>query len=82
MSPAVFKMVKDLPPFSRQFVVKQNESAVTAELDLSSCPEALLVFSGSEDLAEIAEAAVAKLGDDPALWLPHYLKLAQEATRR
>ncbi|CAB3743763.1 VirB4 family type IV secretion/conjugal transfer ATPase [Achromobacter kerstersii] len=81
LSPAVFKMVKDLPPFSRQFVVKQNESAVTAELDLASCPEALLVFSGSEDLAEIAEAAVAKHGDDPALWLPHYLKLAQEATR-
>ncbi|CAB3922714.1 Type IV secretion system protein virB4 [Achromobacter mucicolens] len=81
LSPAVFKMVKELPPFSRQFVVKQNESAVTAELDLSSCPEALLVFSGSEDLAEIAEAAVATHGDDPAIWLPHYLKRAQEATR-
>lgn len=81
LSEAEYKMVKALPAFGRQFVVKQGESAVTAELDLSSCPDALLVFSGSEDLAEIAEAAVAKYGDDPAIWLPHYLKLAAEATR-
>ncbi|MDT4813161.1 Type IV secretion system protein virB4 [compost metagenome] len=82
LTPAEFKLVKLLGEFSRQFVIKQGESTVTAELDLSTCPDSLLVFSGSADMAELAEEAIAKCGDDPSVWLPHYLKLADEATRR
>ncbi|MBB1597474.1 VirB4 family type IV secretion/conjugal transfer ATPase [Achromobacter sp. UMC46] len=82
LSPAEFKLVKNLGEFSRQFVIKQGESTVTAELDLSTCPDSLRVFSGSADMAELAEEAIAKCGEDPSVWLPHYLKLADEATRR
>ncbi|MBO9352845.1 VirB4 family type IV secretion/conjugal transfer ATPase [Bordetella petrii] len=81
LTPAEFKLVKDLGEFSRQFLIKQGDSTVTAELDLSTCPDSLLVFSGSPDMAELAEEAVAKYGNDPEQWLPHYLKLAREATR-
>lgn len=81
LTTAEFKMVCELGEFSRQFVVKQGESTVTAELDLSLCPEALLVFSGSTDMAALAEAAVAERGSDPSQWLPLYLQRAKEAGR-
>ena len=81
LTPAEFKLVKDLGEFSRQFLIKQGDSTVTAELDLSTCPDSLLVFSGSPDMAELAEEAAEKYGSDPEQWLPHYLKLAREATR-
>ncbi|MFY3590642.1 MULTISPECIES: VirB4 family type IV secretion/conjugal transfer ATPase [Achromobacter] len=81
LTPSEFKLIKELGEFSRQFLIKQGEATVTAELDLSKCPDSLLVFSGSADMAELAEEAVLKLGNDPEQWLPLYLKLADEATR-
>lgn len=81
LSPAEFALIQALGEFSRQFVIKQGESTVTAELDLSTCPDSLLVFSGSSDMAELAEQAIATHGPEPASWLPHYLELAREATR-
>lgn len=81
LSPAAFKLVQKLGEFSRQCLIKQGDSTVTAELDLSTCPDSLLVFSGSADMADLAEEAIAKYGPDPEVWLPHYLALAREATR-
>ena len=81
LTPAEFKLIKDLGEFSRQFLIKQGDSSVTAELDLSTCPDSLFVFSGSTDMAELAEEAVRKSGAAPEQWLPHYLELAQEAIR-
>ncbi|WP_028354600.1 VirB4 family type IV secretion/conjugal transfer ATPase [Bordetella petrii] len=81
LTAAEFRLIKNLGEFSRQFLIKQGDSTVTAELDLSTCPDSLLVFSGSADMAEMAEESAHKYGSDPALWLPHYLKLAREAAR-
>lgn len=72
LTPAQFEMIKNLGEFSRQFVIKQGDSTVTAGLDLSHCPEALLVFSGSEDTALVAEQCIAQYGDQPQDWLPPY----------
>lgn len=82
LTPAEFAMVKNLGEFSRQFVVKQGDLTVTATLDLSHCPDALLVFSGSADLAAIAEQAAAERGEDPEAWLPLYLERARAATKK
>lgn len=82
LSEAQFTMVEALGEFSRQFVVKQGDSAVTASLDLSQCQDALLVFSGSADMAEIAEACIAEVGNDPADWLPLYLERARAIMRK
>lgn len=81
LTPAEFRLVKNLGEFSRQFVIKQGGSTVTATLDLSTCPDSILVFSGSADMAELAEQAIAACGEDPEQWLQHYLTLAREATR-
>ncbi len=82
LNPAVFELVRGLGEFSRKFVVKQGEAVVTAELDLSTCPDALLVFSGSEDMALLAEAARAERGPNPQDWLPLYCQMARETGKK
>ncbi len=82
LSPAEFKMVQELGEFSRQCVIKQGESTVTAMLDLHQCPDALLVFSGSLDMAAIAEKAIEERGPAPEQWLPLYLERARAATKK
>lgn len=82
LNQAEFELIKGLGEFSRRFVVKQGESIVTAQLDLSTCPDALLVFSGSEDMAALAEAARAERGPDPKDWLPLYCQKARELGKK
>lgn len=82
LTAAEFKMVQELGEFSRQFVVKQGDSTVTAMLDLHQCQDALLVFSGSADMAAIAEKAVEERGPEPEQWLPLYLERARAAIKK
>lgn len=74
-----FELVKKLGEKSRQFVIKQGSSVTVAELDLSACKEALLVFSGSPDMAVVARQAIAEVGDDPTDWLPLYVQRVKQA---
>lgn len=86
LTPAEFAMVQGLGEFSRQFVIKQGGahggSTVTATLDLSLCPDSLQVFSGSADLAAMAERAIAERGPDTDAWLPLYLERARAANAK
>lgn len=74
-----FELVKQLGEKSRQFVIKQGSSVTVAELDLSACKDALLVFSGSSDMAAIARQAIAEVGDNPTDWLPLYVQRVKKA---
>lgn len=69
-----FDLVKNLGEASRQFVVKQGSNVTVAELNLEQCQDALLVFSGSTDMAAVAEQTIREVGDDPQNWLPLYLE--------
>lgn len=69
-----FNLVKGLGEASRKFVIKQGANVTVAELNLSSCEEALFVFSGSSDYADIADHCIKTLGDDPKEWLPMYFE--------
>ena len=69
-----FNLIKDLGEASRKFVIKQGVNVTVAQLDLSGCEDALMVFSGSADMAEVAEKAIAEVGDDPEDWLPVYFE--------
>ena len=68
-----FNLIRQLGEASRKFVIKQGGNVTVASLDLSGCEDELLVFSGSPDMAEAAEQAIAQVGDDPKDWLPIYL---------
>lgn len=79
LTAAEFELLQSLGEASRKFLVKQGASVTVAQLDLSGCEDELLVFSGSPDMAEIAEQAVAQAGTDPAAWLPVYLAAVKQA---
>lgn len=81
LTPAEFELIRQLGEASRQFVIKQGGNVTVASLDLSGCENELLVFSGSTDMAEAAEQAVAKAGSDPADWLPVYLNTVKSNRR-
>ncbi|WP_368648811.1 VirB4 family type IV secretion/conjugal transfer ATPase [Castellaniella ginsengisoli] len=76
---AEFELLQSLGEASRKFLVKQGASVTVAQLDLSGCEDELLVFSGSPDMADIAEQAVAQAGTNPAAWLPVYLNAIKQA---
>ncbi len=78
LTPAEFALLQSLGEASRKFLVKQGVSVTVAQLDLSGCEDELLVFSGSPDMAEIAEQAVTQAGPDPAVWLPVYLAAVRQ----
>lgn len=78
LTPAEFELLKTLGEASGKFLIKQGSSVTVAQLDLSGCEDELLVFSGSPDMAKIAEQAVAQAGNDPAAWLPVYLATVKE----
>jgi len=74
LSESEFNLIKELGEASRKFVIKQGVNVTVAQLDLSGCEDALMVFSGSSDMAEVAEKAIAEVGDDPEDWLPVYFE--------
>ena len=79
LTQAEFDLIKNLGEASRRFVIKQGANVTVAELDLQDCEDALLVFSGSSDMAAIADGAIAEYGQEPEQWLPVYLKRARAA---
>ena len=79
LTPAEFALIRQLGEASRQFVIKQGGNVTVASLDLSGCEDELLVFSGSPDMAEAAEHAVAQAGANPANWLPVYLNTVKQS---
>ncbi|AGF75071.1 TrwK protein [Bartonella australis AUST/NH1] len=86
LTDAEFELVKGLGEFSRQFLIKQGDQSALAELNLGKFhvtingetieqdfDDELLVLSGTPDNAELVEAIIAEVGDDPAIWLPIFL---------
>ncbi|WP_169295542.1 VirB4 family type IV secretion/conjugal transfer ATPase [Advenella sp. EE-W14] len=73
-----FNLIKSLGEASRRFVIKQGVNVTVAQLDLSGCEDALMVFSGSPDMADIAEKVISEVGDDPVDWLPIYFEKAKK----
>lgn len=70
-----FEIVKGLGEKSRQFLIKQGQNSVVAELNLRGFDDELAVLSGNTATSLLAEKLVAELGDDPAVWLPEFHRL-------
>lgn len=69
-----FEAVLDIPEGSRRFLYKQGMQAGLGEIDLEGMGDVLDVLSGTPDRAMIAERLIEETGDDPALWLPEYIR--------
>jgi Type IV secretory pathway, VirB4 components len=70
-----YEIVKDLGEKSRQFLIKQGQNSVVAELDLRGFDDELAVFSGNTATSMLAERLVAELGPDPQVWLPEFHRI-------
>lgn len=74
LTPAEMDLLLGMGEESRQFLIKQGESAAVATLNLRGFDDELLVLSGTPDNAIIAEELVGEVGSDPEAWLPLYLQ--------
>lgn len=74
-----FQIVKELGEKSRQFLIKQGQNSVVAELNLRGFDDELAVLSGNTATSSLAEKLVAELGEDPAVWLPEFHRIRKGA---
>ncbi|MDD2934352.1 MAG: VirB4 family type IV secretion/conjugal transfer ATPase [Methylotenera sp.] len=70
-----FEIIRDLGEKSRQFLIKQGQNSVVAELNLRGFDDELAVLSGNTATSLLAERLVADLGDDPEKWLPEFHRI-------
>lgn len=73
LTDAEFDLVKSLPEDSRKFVIKQGGSCAVGTINLPGFGDELLVLSCSPDRAEVMEAVIADVGDDPERWIPAFV---------
>lgn len=66
-----FSIIKALEKGSHFFLLKQGNHSVVARVDLSGFPE-ISVLSGRKKYQAAFKAALAKAGENPMAWLPHY----------
>jgi type IV secretion system protein VirB4 len=74
-----YEIIKDLGEKSRQFLIRQGQNSVVAELNLRGFDDELAVLSGNTATSLLVERLVAELGDDPAKWLPEFHRIRQGA---
>ena len=72
LSEREFEIVKGLGEKSRCFLIKQGGNSAIAELNLRGFEDELAVLSGNTATSALAEKLVAKLGNDPDIWLPEF----------
>lgn len=72
LSAKEFGFIRNTPPERRTFLIKHGNDSVIAKLDLSTMPDIVKVLSGRKDTIEACAALRARLGDDPATWLPQF----------
>ena len=66
------ELIRALPAQSRCFLVRHANHSVVVRLDLSGMPDLLQIFSGREGSVRQLDQLRARVGDDPAEWLPSF----------
>jgi type IV secretion system protein VirB4 len=65
--------IRSTAPESRSFLIKHGRDSVVARLNLAGMPDLIKVLSGRTETVAELDALRAKLGDDPAAWLPVFM---------
>ena len=74
LTPREFHLIKHTPENSGQFLLKKGTESVVVKMDLSGMEDMLAVLSASLDNVEIMHSVIDEVGEDPAVWLPLFLK--------
>ncbi len=70
--------IRSTPAESRSFLIKHGRDSVVARLNLAGMPDLIKVLSGRTETVAELDALRARVGDDPASWLPIFLGRAAE----
>ena len=65
-----FRVVRESPVGSRQFLIKQGAASAVAKLDLAGMDDEIAVLSGRTETVNLLRDIREEVGDDPAIWLP------------
>lgn len=65
-----FDLIRTLPDTSRCFLVKHGTESVVARLNLNGRRDLITVLSGRERTVRLLDDIRARVGDDPAAWMP------------
>jgi type IV secretion system protein VirB4 len=69
-----YEIVKELPEDSRCFLVKQAGKSAVCTFNLGGLHEVLSILSGNKENVQKLDLIRERAGDDPAHWLPMFLK--------
>ncbi|MEP1229520.1 MAG: VirB4 family type IV secretion/conjugal transfer ATPase [Litorimonas sp.] len=78
LTEAEFRVVKESPVGSRQFLIKQGNGSAVAKLDLAGMDDEIAVLSGRTETVNLLRDIREEVGDDPDVWLPIFHKRRQE----
>jgi len=70
LTEAEFRIVKESPVGSRQFLIKQGLSSAVAKLDLAGLDDEIAVLSGRTETVNLLSGILQEVGHDPEIWLP------------
>lgn len=73
-TPREFHLIKTTPVGIGKFLVKKGIESNLVSMDLSGMSDMLALLSTSSDNLEVAEEVWKHFGDDPAIWVPEFLK--------
>ena len=66
------KIIRNLTPESRCFLLRHGSDSVIARLDLSDMDDFIDILSGRTDTVRIVEKLIENHGSSPDSWLPHF----------
>ena len=70
--PEYLAIREDLTVGGRRFLLKQGNTSVACELDLTGLDDWVAVLSGRASTVRLMERLIAEVGPDPIAWLPHF----------
>lgn len=70
LTEAEFRIVKESPVGSRQFLIKQGLTSAVAKLDLAGLDDEIAVLSGRTETVNLLSEILQEVGHDPEIWLP------------
>lgn len=73
LTPSEFALVKSLEESSRMFLIKQNNKASIAHLDLNDFRDEIKILSGTTYAVEELDVLRETYGNDPNDWIEHFL---------
>ena len=70
---------EDMVAGKRRFLLKREKASVICEFDLGEMRDYVAILSGRANTVRFAEKLRRSLGDDPAKWLPEFLRSYHDA---